>query len=361
MQLYLLHSSLRSATQRTLPCVLHFVYKIRFNVQVHLSISCTKICSSLFKLTISQRNLLVLLSNPMPKDLPLSVILRSNPMPKDHPLSSILRPSPMPKDLPLSGILRPSPMPKDFSLSVILRSTPMPKDLPLSIILRSNPMPKDLPLSGILRPSPMPKDLPLSVILRSNPMPKDLPLSVILGPSPMTKELPLSVILRSNPMPKDFPLSVILGPNPMPKELPLSVILRPNPMPKNLPLSDICHVYCRSLAWQISKNVSCRQRHFLQSKDRHVGSRNAPKFHHSFYTQEHYFILLLCHCLLLHVAKVRLAYPVRRSQQQFDTYEEDPYWKTRVHFHATELMGVKIHKAACFFRQESCHMLGITC
>ena len=256
MQLYLLHSSLRSATQRTLPCVLHFVYKIRFNVQVHLSISCTKICSSLFKLTISQRNLLVLLSNPMPKDLPLSVIL---------------------------------------------------------------------------------------------------------GPSPMTKELPLSVILRSNPMPKDFPLSVILGPNPMPKELPLSVILRPNPMPKNLPLSDICHVYCRSLAWQISKNVSCRQRHFLQSKDRHVGSRNAPKFHHSFYTQEHYFILLLCHCLLLHVAKVRLAYPVRRSQQQFDTYEEDPYWKTRVHFHATELMGVKIHKAACFFRQESCHMLGITC
>ena len=207
----------------------------------------------------------------------------------------------------------------------------------------------------------MPKDLPLSIILPSNPIPKDLPLSVNLRPNPITKDLPLSVILRSNPMPEDLPLSVILRPNPMPKDLPLSVIPRSSPMPKNLPLSVICCVYCCSLACQISKNVSCRHRHFLQSKNRHVGSRNAPKRHHSVYTQEHYFILLLCHCLLLHVAKVRLAYPVRRSQQQFDAYEEHPYWKTRVHLHATELMGGTIHTAACFFRQESCHMLGITC
>jgi hypothetical protein len=68
------------------------------------------------------------------------------------------------------------------------------------------------------------------------------------------------------------------------------------------------------------------------------------------------FLLFLCHCLLLHVANVSLVYPVRRSQQQFDTYEEDPYWKTRVHLRATELMGGTIHKAACFVDQESCHM-----
>jgi hypothetical protein len=49
------------------------------------------------------------------------------------------------------------------------------------------------------------------------------------------------------------------------------------------------------------------------------------------------FLLLLCHCILLHVANVSLAYPVRRSQQQFDTYEKDPYWKTSVHLHATKL------------------------
>ena len=73
------------------------------------------------------------------------------------------------------------------------------------------------------------------------------------------------------------------------------------------------------------------------------------------------FLLLLCHCLLLHVANVSLDYPVRRSQQQFDTYEEDPYWKTSVHLHTTELMGGTIHKAACFLGQESCHMLGTTC
>lgn len=155
----------------------------------------------------------------------------------------------------------------------------------------------------------MPKDLPLSIILSSNPMPKDLLLSGILRPSSMLKDLPLSVILR---------------PNPIPKALPLSGILRPNPISKNLSLSAICRVYCCSLAWQISKTFSCRHGHFLQSKNCHFGPRNAPKRHHSVYTQEHYFILLLCHCLLLHVAKVRLAYPVRRSQQQFDTYEEDP-------------------------------------
>jgi hypothetical protein len=51
------------------------------------------------------------------------------------------------------------------------------------------------------------------------------------------------------------------------------------------------------------------------------------------------FLLLVCHCLLLHVAKVSLAYPVRCSQQQYDTHEEDSYWKTSVHLHATELMG----------------------
>jgi hypothetical protein len=63
------------------------------------------------------------------------------------------------------------------------------------------------------------------------------------------------------------------------------------------------------------------------------------------------------HCRQLHVATVSLAYPVRRSQQQFDTYEEDPYWKRSVHLHATELMGGMILKAGCFLGQESCNML----
>jgi hypothetical protein len=77
----------------------------------------------------------------------------------------------------------------------------------------------------------------------------------------------------------------------------------------------------------------------------------------SLYLKHLFSSLLLWHCFQLHAASVSLASPMICSQQQFDTYEEDPYWKRNAHLQTTELMGGTIHTAGCFLGQESCHMV----
>ena len=56
---------------------------------------------------------------------------------------------------------------------------------------------------------------------------------------------------------------------------PLSCVGIPNRRAFHCPLSALSAVY--SLTWQISTNVSCRHRHFLQSIIRHVGPRKRPE------------------------------------------------------------------------------------